>query len=224
MTEREIRQQNRIVSVVAYLQANASEWAPGSRPATALGQLPPLIAQITALGAEQASGSRGQKGGTATKSALLVEINADVLAITRTAALIARDEKDPGFAAQFARPTSEAAERVVAVATDFLAKLGDAAIWAKFQAEGMRSDLRAELQADLSAYPLARDGQAAGRLESSGATDELDDLVHEGMDIIDGLDTYFNNLYAKDKTKLDTWKTASRLERGPVRAKVLPIK
>lgn len=224
MTDQEIRQQNRMVNSTAYLQAGASDWASGSRPARALVALPQITAQITVIGAQQAGGGRGQKGGTATKSALLAEITADSLAISRTAELIAKEENDPNFAQKFARLDSRAGERVVSVTTDFLELLQDPATWSKFEAEGMRPDLRAELAADLAAYPTARDGQAAGRLESTGATDELDDLVHQAMAIIDGLDTYFGNLYAKNKTKLDTWKTASRLERGPVRAIVPPLK
>ena len=95
---------------------------------------------------------------------------------------------------------------------------------AKFEAEGVRSDLRAELAADLNAYPLAREGQAAVRFHSTGATDELDDVIHQGLAIIDGLDVYLTNFYAKEKTKLDTWKTASRLEREAVKTAPMPAK
>ena len=213
-----IRQQNRMVNSLAFLRKYASQWPAGSRPLTSTPRLAQTIADITATGAAQSGGERAQKGGTASKSAIFHEVNADVLDISRTAKLIGKDENDPDFAPKFALPNSKAIERVIQTATDFSKLLATDATWAKFTDEGMRADLRAELSADLAAYPTARNDQAAGRLNETGATEDIADLVHQGAALIDGLDTYFRNFYARQPLKLDEWKTASRLERAPQRS------
>ncbi len=215
MTEREIRQLNRMVNSNAFLTKYQAQWPANSRPANALVRLPQIITRLNEIGAVQAGGIRDQKGGTATKAAILYEVWTDINALSRTAELVGKDTNDPNFAAQFGHPASKAADRVIAIATDFSGKIQDATVWAKFTAEGMRANLRTELSSDLQAYPTARSGQAAGRLDYTGASDELDDLVHEGIMILDGLDVFFGNFFSHDKLKLNEWKTASRLERAP---------
>ena len=217
MTNFQIRQQNRMVNALAFLRKYEGDWVAGSRPAQGLASLPQTIAGLTQTGAEQGGGERQRKGGTASKSALYSEILADMKDISRTATLVGRDEDDPDFGPKFGMPASRAEERMIAAGTDFSRLLADDATWAKFTAEGMRADLRAELSADLAAYPTARDEQAEGRLDQSGATGDLGELTHRGQMTVDGLDVYFRNLYAKNPTRLDEWKTASRLERAAKR-------
>ena len=220
MNDYSIRQQNRMVNATAFLKKYEADWPANSRPVAALTRLPEIIERITQVGAEQGGGERQQKGGTQTKSGILTEVKDDAKAIERTARVIGEEEDAPAFAAKFMRPSSNAAERVIQGATDVLALLQDDATWAKFTAEGMRADLRAELAADLEAYPNARDDQAAGRLNETGATDELAALVKEGAALIDKLDVFFGNFLSHDKVKLAEWKTASRLERAAVRTPV----
>lgn len=223
MTNFQIRQQNRMVNSLAFLRKYASSWVAGSRPETSMPLLVQIIADITATGAAQGGGERGQKGGTASKSAIFQEVLADLRDISRTAKLIGEEEKDPNFAPQFAMPTTRAVERIMQTGTDFSGLLATDATWAKFTKEGMRADLRTELSNDLAAYPSARDDQAAGRLEETGATDDLAALVEQGKEIVDKLDVFFRNFYSNDAGREDEWKTASRLERAPQRA-LNPVK
>ena len=105
MNDYSIRQQNRMINATAFLKKYQDDSPANSRPTDGLVRLPEIVARLTEVGAEQGGGERHQKGGTATKSAILSEVRADYAKdVSRTAKPIAKETDDPTFAKNWRPP------------------------------------------------------------------------------------------------------------------------
>ena len=217
------RRYDKFTREIAFVTANAADFAAGSQALIRQGNLKEVVKQMDAA-------KLGQGGGDATpKSVLLDALRLDLAQVRRLA--VARDTDEPGFANRFsALANSETG--ILTAAGKYLEQLvpddekdtpAEKAAKAEFVAWFVSHELPADfvenIQSDvedINTANLTMDNTDEAGTENTAA---LGRLTRDGMKESAYLDAIMRAKYARNSDKLRGWETASHLERAPVRAK-----
>lgn len=206
MDDRNIRRFERATKVNNFGISIAAEIAPGSKAATLLAELGPIITQLEAARVGQLRGPVG-------KDAIIAALNADFKDIARTARAIKLDEpafSDDAFrhpATSVETPVTTHADSLLSLledaATDSPAQLAaKAALRAKFTAYELPADFVEDLRADRDALKTCNAGKHDDNLEGVESTSAIDTLLTAAQAIISRLDAVIQNKYRSDPDKL----------------------
>jgi hypothetical protein len=150
--------------------------------------------------------------------------------IARTARAIGLDEPDFPVAAY--RHPGKYTEEPITTHADALLKLledqpadspeqttAKAALRAKFIAYETAADFVEDLRADRAALDACNAAKHSDNHEGVESTSAIDTLLAEAKAIVTRLDAAFLNKYKTNPDKIAAWKSASRIERAPRKAK-----
>ncbi len=223
MNDRDQRSYDRLLRVQTFGIENTADFSATSKARIHFANVDQHIKDLDTAKA-------GQKPARASKETLLEELRADLKNISRTARAIALS--DATFASTAYRLPENPAEReLLTLADSVLAKFepapGDSAkvladktaLAARFIAYELPADFVADLRHDLDAIrqtTQSNQGETLDGVENTGAIAEI--LPHAARDVQE-LDATMHNKYAAHPEKLKAWRSASRVERAPVREK-----
>lgn len=161
-------------------------------------------------GALRSSFGSSGKSNTQSKAAVYNSIYRRLRRISRTAAII--KQREPDFENKYQLPHDkmsyqEGFERAKAIYND------SAADREKFFAYGLKSTFRDDLNADITAFEGAGEGQSGAKLSGVGETANINALIERFMKIHPVLNQLMKNLLADDPENLAEWKSAAHIER-----------
>ena len=223
MDDENIRRYDRATRVQTFGRDNAADITPGSRIATLLAELDPIIERLT-------EARVGQLRGPVGKQALIEALSDDFKDIARTARAIALDEPDFPVAA-YRHPATSVETPVTTHADALLQLLEDqitdspaqiaakAALRAKFIAYEIAPDFVKDLRADRDALDACNDSKQSDNQEGVESTAAIDTMLAQTKEIVTRLDAAIQNKYKSNPDKLAAWKSASRVERTPRKTK-----
>lgn len=223
MDDENIRRYDRATRVQTFGRDNAADIAPGSRIASILTELDTIIGKL-------AQARVGQIRGPVGKQALIEALSDDFKDIARTSRAIAIDEPDFPVAA-FRHPATSVETPVTTHADALLQLLEDqaadsleqktakAALRAKFIAYEIAPDFVEDLRADRDALDACNASKQSDNHQGVESTSAIDTLLGQTKDIVTRLDAAIQNKYKNNPDKLAAWKSASRVERTPRKAK-----
>ena len=211
MNDREARRHDMFGRVQTFGNANAADFAAGSKAA---GHFASLAQIVRDLDVEKAR----QDGGSATAKEVLVDsLRLDLQGIARTARAI--DAGEPGFADRFRSPAGVNQKALLTAADAFARELADPAVAAKFVAYELPADFVADLADDIAAIRSADADMQSDDQTGVASTAAVGRLIREGMAEVMQLDAIMNNKYARNPDRMRAWDSASHIDRAPRRAK-----
>jgi len=169
-----------------------------------------------AVGAARSSFGSAGASATQSKAAVYNSIYHRLRQISRTAAMI--KQREPDFDNKYILPRDkmpyqEGIERAKAIHADATADKQ------KFLDYLLKESVLDGLNADITAFESAGQGQIDAKMSSVGETANLDSLVERFMDIHTPLNQMMKNLFSDDPEKLAEWRTAAHIERKKSTAK-----
>lgn len=222
MNNRDERRYQRLTSVQTFGQERAGDFPPGFKGAQLLGQLDQYLVELNAAKAAQAPDRIN-------KRPLLKALDTDCRNIARTARAIELDE--PSFAGPYQMPDKPGETSLLTHVDAMLARLED-------QAGDSADTLAAKvaLRLRFTSYEIAPDFvqtlrqhcdalRAASRVNQGEVQGGVENTMRVGQvldaagDAIQQLDAIVTNKYAQEPEKLRAWRSASRIEKAPRRAK-----
>lgn len=226
MDDENIRRFDRANRVLTFCRDHAAAITPGSKIATLVTTLTPLVEKL-------AEARIGQLRSPVGKPALIEALSADFKDIARTARAIHLD--DPSFPVAAFRHPGTYVETPVTTHADALLliledqatdsaeqKLAKAALRARFIAYELPANFVEDLRADRAALSARNDVKNSENQEGVASTAAIETLLAQAREIIQRLDAAFLNKYRNDPATIAAWKSASRVERAPKRQKETP--
>lgn len=199
-------------AILAFLDANTAALGAAPIVTTLHATLQTQQDQITQIAQRQGTQGDDASSVVQSKSALLLELDTDLRAISRTARAI--EQTKPGTEAKFTLPTSKAAEALVSAARVFLSNA--ATLQADFVAYGLPANFWTDLQTDLGNYETSAGTQQTATQNRIGATDELENVISASAKTVDALDAAVRNVFRGNKSKIAEWRHAKIIERGNI--------
>lgn len=179
-----------------------------------------LFEELRNLAGDQ-DGGRGEFRGATDIRQVAAEA---LLSQMRPINLIARALKRsvyPEVAEVFKLPSEGGYEGMISRAQAYLDAIPPLKV--QFTSRGLAADFDTQLTAAKTALEAATAGKASGLAKQVGSTAGLLAKSKEVLDVIKELDAILSHLYKDDPVKYAAWKSASRVERPPVRKKVPPV-
>jgi hypothetical protein len=174
-----------------------------------------VIAGLESQTSTQSSSISASRQHSRSKSVARDELERSMRAISRTARAMVKTI--PGLEEKFRFSSELKDQDLIARARAFAA---DALpVKAEFIKRGLPADFLDDLNDDIEQFEEA----IALRIQGTGmhisATAAIDDLIERGMEMVRELDPIMRNIFAQDAAKVAAWRSASRVERAPRRAK-----
>ena len=211
MTILQQRQYDRFGRSVQFLDAHQSDFATGSRALALRDDLKQIIASLDATGKNQGSKPKGKRGFTSAKQIALNALREELVAISRTADVIAGH--DSSFKNTFSLPDRRRKEELVKAAAQF-AKDAEK-VKKQFSDYEMPGDFLETLQTRVENYKAAQAGDPTSAPKNEGAVDEQGELAKSGARLIDNIDVIVRNKFRGNTEVLDAWASASKVESPP---------
>lgn len=215
MTILQQRQYSRFERTIRFIDQHAGEFASGAKALSVGEELKDVVSNFEAAGKEQKSTGNGTRSYTSAKLTALNALREDLVAISRTADVIA--SSNPKFKNTFTLPDRRRKNELADAARQFIKDAKSSK--AEFEALEMRPDFLEQLKTRLDAYEAAQSGQGTPAGQKVVATDALSDLVVRGATLVDVLDVIVQNKYRGQEERLNEWAEASALEFTPRRKK-----
>lgn len=127
---------------------------------------------------------------------------------------------DAGFRQLFRVPDGDNDQLLISNARQFVAEARR--FPAQFKGRGIPATLADELEDDINAMDAAISDKASGKIESVGATADIDGQIETGMNAEMVLDSIMHNVYFDNPTKLAQWMTARHVKKRASRPKTEP--
>lgn len=223
MDDHNIRRYQRATRVLTFCRDRADEFTPTSKITTHADALATIIEKL-----ERAR--VGQLRSPVGKPSLIEALNIDFKDIFRTARAIRLD--DPTFpAAAYRHPRTKAETPVATHADALLALLEDqptdtqaqktakAALRARFIDYELPADFVADLRADRDALTQSNQAKHSDNEEGLASTAEIEELLGKASEMVTRLDAAILNKYRNSPSTIAAWKSISRVERAPRKAK-----
>ncbi len=213
MTIFQQRQHNRFDRSVKYIEARKSDFASGSKALSLRDDLKSIISEFSA--AKQQPKPAGSRSYTSAKLTALNALREDLVAIARSAEVIARSNDK--FKNTFILPDRRRKNELADAARQFIKDAQP--VKAEFVSLEMSEDFLSQLQERLSAFEATQSGQTASKGEKTVATDAISTLIGRGSQALDILDVVMRNKYRGNTEAIKAWEEASSLEFTPRRKK-----
>ena len=223
MDDENIRRYERATHVQTFGRDNAADISPGSRIASLLTELDPIIDKLTQV-------RIGQLRSPVGKQVIIEALSDDFKDIARTSRAIVIDEPDfpvaayrhPGTSVEI--PVTIHADALLLLLEDQASdspdqKTAKAALRTKFISYEIAADFVADLRADRDALDACNSGKHSDNQQGVESTSAIDTLLGQTKDIVTRLDAAIQNKFKTNPDKLAAWKSASRVERTSRKAK-----
>ncbi len=222
MNDRDIRREARLQRVKIFGAENAADFVAGSEAKQDFAKLDQVLADLQ-------TAKQQQKPVLVNKQMLREALTEDFRRIADTATKIEARAKLPGFAADYRMPDTMADTALSTHARCLLGLLADdpadtpeqlaakAARRERFVRLEMAADFATSLKADADAFVHADARNNAESLEGVESTARITQLLAEGTELVDDLDTMMRNKYGRVPATLPAWERASRVEKNPRR-------
>ncbi|HLM01009.1 MAG TPA: hypothetical protein VK400_08120 [Pyrinomonadaceae bacterium] len=221
MDDLERRQTEMILRVNNFGAENAAAIAGNAVAVQAFGKVSDFVAQLEDKGEKRSSATQTKFSKSAHRKMNRNELNADLAAISRTAAAI--EENNPGFDNVFRVPRKNLNDAVlIETARAFHTNASAAAAKNLFTGYGLPADFLDDLQADTDAFEAAISQQDSANRERVGANADIDDILDEALKAVGTLKVVVPNIFRGDAGKLADWTAASHVEKAPKKTKAEP--
>jgi hypothetical protein len=197
MNERDIKQNERFIRVVAYKDDNVAIISTSEKALECFADIAAAIAALETESANQLKGSTDSKKEHSTKNTAREHLREYLQTISRTANAV--DYEIPNFSKEFVFPKNRNKQTFI-----------------KY---GLDAEIINELEAEINAFEatLTKSASAAGMKVT--ATSEINEAVKKGSIGLRVADVIIKNLFRDNPAKLAAWTTASHLEKPPKRKK-----
>jgi hypothetical protein len=218
MNERDIKQNERFIRVVAFKDDNAAVISTSERAIECFADIAAAIAALETESANQLKGSTDSKKENSTKNTAREHLREYLQTISRTANAV--DYELPNFSKEFVFPKNRTDQELLTSARVTLPKV--VANKQTFIKYGLDAEIISELEAEINAFEatLSKSASAAGMKVT--ATSEINEAVKKGSIGLRVADAIIKNLFRDNPSKLAAWTAASHLERAAKRKKEPP--
>jgi hypothetical protein len=218
MNSKQSRRLAMLGRVIGFRKRRATDFPEGSKGAELLDLVAKAEADATVSSTEQVSGGGETRSGSATKEELYDSLLEDLRAISATAKPIAKTF--PNVNEKFRLPRSISQISIITTARAFLKDAQPLAD--EFVKYELSPSFLTDLAADILAYERAEDVQGDGLGKRVGATRTIVKAIADGYEAVKDVDPLIKNKYKHAPAVLAEWRTASRVERAPRKAKEVP--
>lgn len=211
MRDNERRKLDKYERELAYIKANAADYAKNSPADKIIVQFADAIAQVKTLAAQQFTGADGKAQHIDAKADYLQDLK-DLMKMLDRAADALGDEVE-GIENIFGLPRNRSEQSLLAAAR---AQYEAAAKYEKQLIEyDLPADFRAEMKTAIENIETANANADVSNTIGTGATSGLKALMSNLGAMSKKLDSVNRNKHRNNPTKLGAWITASHLERAP---------
>ncbi len=214
MNDRQRRLYERGQREVAYVEAQADDFPPGSKGGQLAVGLKGLLAQAAGLDAARVSGARKRRQGTEGREQLRAELRQMLSTAFDTAKTVALDQ--PSLKGLFSPVGKNNNDQALIAAANSFAQAA-APYSALFAEYGLPATFFNDMSGKAAALEASVALQNAGSGASADANATLEETFRQADEVADRLDTVVRNRYRDDPAKLAAWEIASRVERAPRR-------
>lgn len=211
MNDNENRKRQSYLRARDFGAAHASDFAPTSLGKQLLNTLGTIIPEIDGHATSEVTGVGQEREGTTTRREAREALREALVAIRRTARVMAADI--PGLDDKFRIPRNTNDQHLLTAARAFAADAEPLA--AEFMAHEMPADFLINLNAHIAALETAISNQASGVGAHVSAGAGLDDAMDRADEVMRRLDAIMRNKYANNPGVLAEWLSASHVERAP---------
>lgn len=214
MQDSEVRQLDRGQRVRQLLSTLAPPFPDGSRGAELSTALVEAITQTQQQAAKQDAAALDRQESTEQKEAAINSLLEEMRAVNRTARSI--NKQFPGIADQFRMP-GDSDQATLNRARAFIVAATPIAV--EFTSRGLPDSFLADLQKAIERVEAAETRQSAALAAQTAATAGVAAALKRELDAVHELDAIMRNRFRNDPATLAAWKSASRIERAPKKAK-----
>lgn len=209
MNDREIDRYNCFSAIRDFGTAHLDKFPAGSFANGLFTQMGDVVTRLEGLGATQVSSSGASRQSTVSKSvasnglaAMLDGINlaANAMAITT-----------PGLEDKFRRPRHKTDQAVLAAARAFHTDAEP--LKGEFIKYGMSADFLSELADRITEFQQAISERSTHKQTGVSATAGVDEVIQEGLNLRNQLNSIVRNTLRDDKALLAAWESASHIAR-----------
>lgn len=222
MNNRDQRRYQRLTRVRIFGRERAADFPPGSKAAELLAAIDQQLIEL--------DGARlGQVPELIDKLPLLKALSLYCKKIARTAKAI--DLHTPGFAAPYLMPEKPGEQPLLTHADGLLQRLDDqpddsaeelgnkAALRARFHPYALATNFVQELRQHREALRAAHEANQSETQDGVGNTKLIEERLDTAGHTVQELDAIVVNKFGNEPDQLRAWRTASRIESAPRRAK-----
>lgn len=178
----------------------------------ALARLTAAISDAEAQATASATNQRIQQQGTSNRKDARQAVQAQLAAISDTAATIGLDH--PEVKASFTRLRSNRNDQtLLSTARSFAAAA--LPLKARFIEYDMPADFLERLDENITNFEEAINNQTSGASARLAANAALEEAIKRGEQELEKFDTAFRNKFSADASRLAAWESARHLERAP---------
>ncbi len=201
--------------VIEFVHSRAMSFIIRSRGDVLFTAIKTAVATMETEGAKQEAAERARKEATDRKEAARDALLELLRQINRTA----RGMKKlvPGISSQFAMPRSHGDQIILNTARAFRAAATPVA--AEFTGRGLPDDFLTALDASINLMDEAIDAQDEALGQQTTATAAVNAAQQQLIDALTEFSTIIRNQFRDDPATLAAWRSASRVERAPQKAK-----
>ncbi|HEX8369427.1 MAG TPA: hypothetical protein VF604_12855 [Pyrinomonadaceae bacterium] len=221
MDDLERRQTEMLLRVNNFGAENATVIAANAIAVAAFGKISDFVAQLEDKGEMRSSATQTKFSKSARRATTRDELNTNLLAISRIAADI--EKNNPDFDNIFRLPrTNRSDAALLESARAFHTTASIAANKSLFIAYGLAADFLDDLQDDTDAFEAAISQQDSANRVRVGANADIDDILDEALKAVGTLKVIVPNIFRDDAGKLADWAAASHVEKAPQKKKTDP--
>jgi len=200
--------------VAAFGAEHAGDFASDSIGKQLFTELSSIVATLGGHASSQKSVQGSARKGTSARSVARAELRSDVLAIRRTARVLA--DTIPGIEDEFRiSRTSASDQNLLDIAHAFATKA--VPFSAEFIALELQADFLEDLNNDIAVLETIINEQVNGDGGSTSARSEIERSVEAGVRAVRTLDAIIKNKYSNNSGVIAEWLSASHTERSPRR-------
>jgi hypothetical protein len=216
MNDREIRKLQMFIEVNSFGTTNAALFKSLPLAGELFAEVSSVVTELSEHARAQESGNSSARKGASVKAVLREELRQDLLAISRTARVIAIS--NDGFEDKFRTPQNGSDRQLISVASSFAS---DAVPFiSEFVKYGLPETFLEELNKDIELFENAIREKVTGKGIRVTATASIDDSIEKGMRAVRKLNVIVKNMFSSDPVRLAGWESAMVTGREP-RPKVI---
>lgn len=202
------RQLDRFKRSLDFMEKHSKDFAPTSKALIARDQLKDVVTRAESNSPESNTTKNGRRIYHSDKLLALNALRAELSRISRTAALVAAEDK--GFKNTFGMPDKRRKEELANAARYFIAEFPK--VSAKFEQFEMEADDIEKLKEALADYEQVQSVPADKPARSPRTSSSSNPTISEGIDLVDALDVMLGNKYSNKDDVFSEWRESSALE------------
>lgn len=202
------RQLDRFKRSLEFMEKHAKDFAPNSKALIARDQLNDVVTRAESNSPENNATKNGRRVYHSDKLVALNALRAELSRISRTAALVAAEDK--GFKNTFQMPDKRRKDELAKAARHFIEEFPK--VSAQFEQFEMEADDIEKLKAALKKYDQVQSAPADKPARLPRTSSSSNPTISEGIDLVDALDVMLGNKYSSKDDIFSEWREYSALE------------